>query len=118
VPSLEFETSVAGGVAIVTLEGELDISGAAVLEQEVERLATEPGIDSVVLDLRGLEFLDSSGLRLVALADRRLGSEERRLALVRGRDTVQRVFDITRMTERLDFVDDPGAVRGHRREPR
>jgi hypothetical protein len=34
-----------------------------------------------------------------------------RLVLVRGGETVQRVFEITRMAERLDFVDDPEDVR-------
>ena len=63
--------------------------------------------------MRRLEFLDSSGLRVVALAERRLGTAERGLALVRGPETVQRVFDITRMTERLNFVDSPEALDGN-----
>ena len=55
----------------------------------------------VVLDLRELEFMDSSGLRLVALAERRLGGAGRALVLVRGPEAVQRVFSITRMDEHL-----------------
>ena len=61
----------------------------------------------VALDLRELDFLDSSGLRLVIVCDRRLAEAARRLVLVRGSQPVQRVFEITRMTERLDFVDAP-----------
>ena len=76
----------------------------AALEPELERLADEPGVDVVALDLRPLDFLDSSGLRVVVLANERLDENERRLVLVRGSSTVQRVFEITRMTERLDFV--------------
>jgi anti-anti-sigma factor len=64
-------------------------------------------VERVVLDLRRLEFLDSSGLRSVALAQRRLAGAGRHLVLVRGRETVQRVFEITRMDERLQFVDEP-----------
>jgi anti-sigma B factor antagonist len=118
VAPLEFDTTLSAGVAVVALAGELDLSGAGVLEHEIERLSAEPGVETVVLDMRGLEFLDSSGLRLVAMAERRLAADERRLALVRGPETVQRVFDITRMTERLDFVDAPDAVKGDQREPR
>lgn len=75
----------------------------AELEQELDRL-TE---DVVALDLRSLLFLDSAGLRTIMLARNRFGSEDRRLVLVRGPQAVQRVFEITRTTDRLEFVDAP-----------
>ena len=84
-----FETELRGALAIVALRGELDLLATAALEPELERLADEPGVDVVALDLRPLDFLDSN---------------ERRLVLVRGSSDVQRVFEITRMSERLDFV--------------
>jgi len=111
VPNLTVETARNGSVAIVSPTGELDLSGAELLEGELERLAGDPALASIVLDLRGLEFMDSSGLRLVILADQRAREAGRRLALVQGPDAVRRVFEVTRMTERLDFVADPGEVR-------
>jgi anti-sigma B factor antagonist len=110
-PNLEFETTRNGTVAVVAPTGELDLSGATILEAELDRLTAEPDLGSVVLDLRGLEFMDSSGLRLVVMADMQAREAGRRFALVRGGDTVHRVFEITRMSERLEFVDDPEAVR-------
>ena len=110
-PNLEFKTTRNGTVAVVAPTGELDLSGAAILESELERLAAEPGLGSVVLDLRGLEFMDSSGLRLVVIADMRAREAGRRFALIRGGDTVHRVFEITRMSERLEFVDAPEEAR-------
>jgi anti-anti-sigma factor len=104
VTRFSFETEVRGALAVVELRGELDMLATAALEPELERLADEPGVDVVALDLRPLDFLDSSGLRAVVLANERLDENERRLVLVRGSSTVQRVFEITRMTERLDFV--------------
>ena len=101
---LGFETALDGGDAVVLLHGELDLAGSAALEAELERLATLDGVGRVVLDLSGLEFMDSTGLRTVALADRRMKEAERALALVRGPDVVQRVFEITRMDERLQFA--------------
>jgi anti-sigma B factor antagonist len=102
-----FDTAERSALALITLEGELDRPATAELEPELERLACEPGVETVTLDLRGLEFLDSSGLRLVVVAERRLREAGRRLVLVRGPQPVQRVFEITRMTERLEFVDAP-----------
>jgi anti-sigma B factor antagonist len=106
-PNLDFETTRNGTVAVVAPTGELDISGATILEAELERLAADPELGAVVLDLRGLEFMDSSGLRLVVLADMQAREAGRRFALIRGGDTVHRVFEITRMSDRLDFVESP-----------
>jgi anti-anti-sigma factor len=113
VAPLAFTTALtSAGDALISLTGELDLSGAGPLEEEIDRLVAADGIARVVLDLRQLEFMDSSGLRMVALAARRLNSGERSLVLVRGRDAVQRVFAITRMDEHLTFVDDPDEVPG------
>jgi anti-anti-sigma factor len=111
VSQLSHQTAVDGAVAVVTLRGELDLAGCAELEPELERLARDDGVEAVVIDLRGLEFLDSSGLRLVVTTDQRLSEARRRLALVPGSDSVQRVFEITRMGERLSWVDSPEEAR-------
>jgi anti-anti-sigma factor len=112
-PRLRFETTLSGETALVTLAGELDLSGAGILEQELGRLTDEESPAEVVIDLRGLEFMDSSGLRLVVMADSRAREAGRRLLLVPGAPTVQRVFEITRMNERLTFVDGPAERDGN-----
>jgi anti-anti-sigma factor len=113
VAPLAFTTTLtSAGDALIALTGELDLSATPRLEEEIARLAEESGIRRVVLDLRELEFMDSTGLRMVALAERKLREADRKLALVRGREAVQRVFAITRMDEHLTFVDDPDALGG------
>ena len=110
---LAFHTTLtSAGDALIALTGELDISGAPALDEEIDRLAGEADVRRVVLDLRELEFMDSSGLRTVALAERRLAAAERSLALIKGRDAVQRVFAITRMEDHLTFLDGPEALDG------
>ena len=79
-------------------------------DEQLDRLAEDPELATIVLDMRGLEFMDSSGLRLVVVADMRAREAGRRFSLVRGDETVHRVFEITRMSERLDFVDAPEDV--------
>ena len=102
---LRFQTTVTGDTVVVALTGELDVSGASLLDNELDRIASDHAADHVVLDLSGLDFMDSTGLRMMVLADERVRGEGRRLTLVRGRPDVHRVFEITRMTERLRFVD-------------
>ncbi len=104
-----FETSERGAVAVVTLRGELDLRAGAELEPELGRL-TDCDHDVVALDLRALEFLDSSGLSMIVQVSQQLEDAGRRLVLVRGPQSVQRMFEITRMTERLEFVDAPEHV--------
>jgi anti-anti-sigma factor len=105
VSRFSFETVVRGTSAIVLLRGELDLPATAALEPELARLAEEPGLETITLDLRSLDFLDSRGLQTFMLAERLLDENERRLVIVRGTSLVQRVFELTRMTERLEFVD-------------
>jgi anti-sigma B factor antagonist len=106
VARFSLHTSLAGRKAVVALEGDLDLAGAATLERELAGLQDA----TVVVDLRGLGFIDSSGLRALAVAALRAKGAGRRFALVPGAAQVMRVFDITRMRERLDFVADPGEV--------
>jgi anti-sigma B factor antagonist len=105
-----------GDTAHVTLIGELDISTAPRLEEDLRRV--EAGSPQVlVLDLSKLTFMDSTGLRLLIGADARArdaGPPRRRLVIVQGNEMVQRVLRVTRMDERLEIVSDPGALR----EPR
>lgn len=102
--TLTFETTVTDQRAVVALEGELDLTGSSGLEAELERIEG-PDLEELVLDLSGLRFMDSTGLRIVVMADQRARERGRRMILVRGNPDVQRVFELTRLLERLTFVD-------------
>ena len=94
---------------IVALSGELDLASAPKLEDEMKHLE-ERGPGVIVLDLKELSFMDSSGLRALLSADARAREAGRRLVLVRGDERVQRVLKITRLDERLEIVDSIDAV--------
>lgn len=102
---LDLTTRELDGRAHVELAGELDIATAPRLDEEVDRLEQD-GHALIVLDLRGLSFMDSSGLRALLAADARARELGRRVVIVRGDDRVQRVLRITKLDERLEFVDD------------
>lgn len=106
---LELETRRGEGLVQLMLRGELDLSTVQKVEDELE--AVEGGEDKlVVLDLSGLTFLDSTGLRLMVTADQRAQKDGRRLVIVKGPETVQRVFSITKLDETLEMVDDLSEV--------
>jgi anti-sigma B factor antagonist len=106
---LDLTTETDGTTVRLVLTGELDIAGAGRVEQELERIEQDPPA-TIVLDLRELAFMDSTGLRVIVAADSRAREQARRLVVVRGTDTVQRIIEMTRLHERLEMVDDPAAV--------
>ena len=108
---LEVETDERDGLVHVSLRGELDLSTVGKVEDELQRWeGSDSGV--VLLDLSKLTFLDSTGLRCVVRADERAREEGRRLVVVKGPEAVQRVFEITRLQERLELVDDASSVQG------
>lgn len=94
-----------GRVGLVSLEGELDLATSPSVEREIRD--RERSSEILILDLRHVGFIDSTGLRVITSADARARAAGRRLVLVRGPDPVQRVFRITRLDRQLEFVDEP-----------
>lgn len=107
--SFEVETGEQGDAVHVTLSGDLDLSTAKRAEQAIED-AERVGPKTVVIDLRGLSFMDSTGLRVLVSADKRARRSNRRTVIVQGPSAVRRVFEITRLDERLDIVDSPDQI--------
>jgi anti-anti-sigma factor len=94
-----------GDDTIMRLDGELDMSGTFVLEPQLDKLAAETMEGDVLFDLRGVEFIDSTGLAALVGANERLRDAGVRTRFVRGSDDVQRVFQIAGFDEVLEFVD-------------
>jgi anti-anti-sigma factor len=93
----------------LSLVGELDIASASRIEDAL-RDAEENAPALILLDLRELEFMDSTGLRTILSADARAREAGRRLVVVQGDENIQRVFEVTGLGERVEIVDDPGDV--------
>jgi anti-sigma B factor antagonist len=86
--------------------GELDLDTAPRLEQELEAGRTA-GAQHLVLDMRALTFMDSTGLRLVIRWDTAAREEGFAFAIVPGVEVVQRVFRLTGMDEHLPVAEPP-----------
>jgi anti-anti-sigma factor len=91
-------------VHVIALEGELDLAGADLFEGELRRVEATDA-QRIVLDLRKLQFIDSTGVRLIYLADARSRQDGDRLWIRRGPDTVHRIFVLTDLADRLPFMD-------------
>jgi anti-sigma B factor antagonist len=69
-------------------------------EQPSEAAAT-------VIDLRGLTFIDSSGLRALIMADQQVRAEGGRFVVVRGPQRVNEVLEMTGVARQIELVDEP-----------
>jgi anti-anti-sigma factor len=109
-PAFRCWWAIAGGdAAYLYLAGELDIATTPQLKRELGEPQSQARL--VVLDLRGLTFIDSCGVHAIVDAGIRLGQLGHRLLVLRGGPDVDRVFELTESS--ADLVD----VDIHRVEP-
>jgi anti-sigma B factor antagonist len=95
-----------GKATIVAVSGELDLASSPALQEELDRVsASDP--DLLIIDLRELDFMDSTGLSVLVRAHQRAEDQGRRLAMVKGPQQVQRLLSLTGVAERLTLVDRP-----------
>lgn len=93
-----------GAALVVAPAGELDMATVDSVRAALE--ADRDDARFLVLDLRGLGFLDTSGLQLVFEQQARAEREGFSFVLVRGQRHVQRLFEIAGMNDRLTIVDE------------
>jgi anti-sigma B factor antagonist len=105
-PPLEhdFEVDVEGEArgTVVTVSGELDVATSQTLEHELGKLQ---GTATVVVDLRGLTFIDSTGLGVLVRAHQLAKEQSRRFGLVRGNGQVDRLLNLTGLDTELLMGD-------------
>lgn len=97
--------SMAGRSSRVTVAGELDIATVAQLDRELR--GAENDATAVVLDLRGLDFIDCIAARLLLATNRRIVDAGGRLIIVRGSGMVDWFFSLIGIDRLLELVDQP-----------
>ncbi len=106
----EVQDAVRDGRHTLVLSGELDIASAAELKAMLLELARD-GTTGITLDLRGLTFMDSTGLFMVLFAKELSDRHGYDLSLIPGPPKIQRVFELTALLDVLPFqTDDASAI--------
>ncbi|MFZ0091694.1 MAG: STAS domain-containing protein [Solirubrobacteraceae bacterium] len=95
-----------GSTAVIVVGGELDLASGPELESELDQVSGAE-TQMLVIDLRSLRFMDSTGLSILVRAHQRLAAEGCEVALARGSQQVQRLLHLTGVAERLRLVDAP-----------
>ena len=101
--TLDIRQETDGERCTLILTGELDLVTAPSLERAVADVLEGP-VGELVLDVHGLQFVDSTGFRALLAAKDGCHAAGVGFAMTRGPDAVERVFDVTGVLKRLRFV--------------
>ena len=96
--------TLAGPQVVLPLAGELDVWSATEAHKRMLGLELRPG-DQLVLDLSGLTFMDSTGIRLLLRASEHAGRRGAGFSVVRPPEHVMRVLELVGLVEQLDVIE-------------
>jgi anti-sigma B factor antagonist len=99
-----------GAEARIAVDGELDIATLPEFERVVTRMRAQ-GLERMVIDLRGLSFLDSMSIELLLRLHAELTATGADLVIVRGPRAVNRIFELMELQQVLVLVDEPPELR-------
>jgi anti-anti-sigma factor len=94
---------------ILELDGELDMVSCGRLDEVLSGVDLD-GWGALVLDLRGVRFLDSTGLKAIFRVRGLVRERGGKFAVTQGSAQVQRLLSLTRLDQHLDTIDTPDAV--------
>ena len=113
VPHFELrEETAASGTHVISVRGEIHLSTAPRFSQHLQT-AIDNGSKAIVLDLSGVEFIDSTGLSVLLTGLRRVTQLQGRMAIVCANPTVLRLFQITSLDETFDIFRERSAAFAH-----
>ncbi len=90
-------TEVRDGIAIVVLEGDVDLANTADIERGVTDLFARHPVDEIILDLAAVEFMDSTGLRMLWSIRQMAQNARAKLILRTPSQAIMRLLQLTGM---------------------
>jgi anti-sigma B factor antagonist len=90
--------------AVVDVKGEIDVYTAPKLREQLIELVSE-GSYAIVVNLEGVDFLDSTGLGVLVGALKRVKAHDGGLSLVCTQDKILKIFKITGLTKVFEIHD-------------
>ena len=95
-----------GRAVVFAVQGELDLASSPTLEQAIDGVSDDD-VDLLIVDLRELRFMDSTGLHALVKANKRAGEAGRKFAVVQGGAQIQRLLSLTGVGELLTVAESP-----------
>lgn len=95
--AMNITKSVEGSTATIAVEGKLSVATSPDLENEVKSLPED--VTEFIIDLEGLEYISSAGLRVLVTTQKLASQRNGSMTLRKPNDEVMEVFDMTGLSE-------------------
>jgi stage II sporulation protein AA (anti-sigma F factor antagonist) len=95
--------SIKGQTLVVRIGGEMDLAVAEYIRQEIDRRFSREGAKNILLDLKGVTFMDSSGLGVVLGRYKKVAAIGGRMAIIHVAPQVKRVLDVAGVNKLMDY---------------
>ena len=91
--NMDIRKETVNGKTVLYLNGRLDTSNSSILENEINEALAET--NDLELDLTKLEYMSSSGLRVILLAQKQIKAKGGSLVVSNVNEYIMEIFDIT-----------------------
>lgn len=102
---MELNLKKAGNEIIIYLEGRLDVHLSADIEKEINKLISAEPSCNFILNLKDVEYMSSSGLRIFVSTMRILKESKRKLVLCNMNNAVKKIFEVVELTDMFDIFN-------------
>ena len=99
---MQIKSDISSKNIVISLIGRLDTITSPQLEEEINSFSLE-NIETVILDLKELEYISSAGLRVVLMIHKKMNKLGWQLKLINVNDMILNIFDMTGMSEFLNI---------------
>lgn len=99
---MQIKTNISNQKLVFSLSGRLDTITSPQLEEEINRCSFDE-IETVILNIKELEYISSAGLRVVLKLHKKMTAQGGHLKLINVNDMVNEIFDMTGMSDFLEI---------------
>lgn len=96
---MEFNFKKTGNTIIIYLKGRLDVHHCAEIEQEISKLISFESSSHLLFNMKDVEYISSSGLRIFVITMRVLKEREKKLVLCNINNAVRKIFEVVQLTD-------------------
>ncbi len=100
---MELNFKKTGNIVSIYLKGRLDVHYSADIEQELERLVPLYPASHFLINMKDVEYISSSGLRIIVMTMKLLKAQERKLVLCCINEAVRKVFEVVQVIDMFDI---------------
>jgi len=102
---MELDKKKVDNVVVIYLSGRLDVHLSAEIEKEINNVIQNEGNSHLLLNLKDVEYMSSSGLRIFVSTMRILKESKRKLKLSDMNNAVKKIFEVVELMDMFDIYD-------------